>query len=150
METVDVVVIKSRDLLSRDVLHGWDEVNHLWESAANDIESIVLVAGVVLRGRKVHEIHRDNRPRALGDRERFGESISSRGSTFGDPVTVMTSPKAVDNVGSEGLPIKMTVDRGERFLVTEMSKSFVYMIDEHVPNSFGTTAVGVNLDIRNT
>jgi hypothetical protein len=81
METVDVVLVESCDLFRSDILHGRNEMHHLREIAAHDVEGIIFIAIVILGCRKVHEIHRDNGPEALGDRERFSESISSRGSS---------------------------------------------------------------------
>ena len=146
MEPINVVIIKSGNLLSCDVFRGGDEVYHFGHSTANDVESIELVAGVVLRGREVHEIHRNNRPRPLRDRKRFGKSLASRRSGLVD-LTVVTSVYSIDDIGDESLPVEVMIYRRESLLVTEVTEGLVNMVDQDVPQSF-LPAMDRNLDIR--
>ena len=63
-------------------------------------------------------------------------------------LTIVTSSHSVKDIGSKGFPVEMTEHGGERLPVTEMAKRFVYMIDQDVPNSFGTAVAERNSDVR--
>lgn len=59
-KTVEPINVESSNLLSCDVLRGRDEMYHFGHSTAYDIESVELIASVILRGWEVHEIHGNN------------------------------------------------------------------------------------------
>jgi hypothetical protein len=60
METVDIVVVQSSDLLRGDILCRRNEMHHFQESTANNVERIVLVARVILGCGETHKIHGDD------------------------------------------------------------------------------------------
>jgi hypothetical protein len=147
METVDVVIVEAGDLLSGDILRSRNEVCHLREGADDDEEGVELGSRVVLRRWQIHEVHGDDRPRALRGWKRLRKAISSGGGTLGD-LTVVASTNAVDNIGDESFPVEMTINGGESLLMTEVTESFVDVINEDIANPFEATArVDRDLDI---
>ena len=135
METIDVVVVEPSYLLSSDILRGGNKVSHFRECANDDEEGVIFVASIVLRGWEVHEIHRNNRPRALCCGKRLGQAKSIGRGSFRD-LTVMTTTNAVNDIRDERSPVEVTVDRGNSLLVAEVTKGLVDVIDEDVADPF--------------
>ena len=60
MKSINIVVVKSSNLLSRDILRGGNKMYHFGHSAIYNVESVKHIVDVVLRCWEFHEVHRNN------------------------------------------------------------------------------------------
>lgn len=57
MKSINIVVVESSNLLSRDVFRGGNKIYHFGPSAIYNVESVKHVVDVVLRSWEFHEVH---------------------------------------------------------------------------------------------